>query len=59
MVVFEICPFCHQETKRHIVKTEAIHRDSEGSNHEDNDLVYQRCENCDKVWIEYKHTPDS
>jgi hypothetical protein len=58
MVVFVICPFCHQETREHIVKAEAIRRDSEENNHEDNALVYHRCENCDKVWIEFKHVSD-
>ena len=58
MVVFVICPFCLQETRRHIVKTEAIHRDSEENKHEDNDLVYHRCENCNKVWIEFKQARD-
>jgi hypothetical protein len=58
MVVFVICPFCHQETKKSIVKTETIPRDSEENINEDNDLIFQRCENCDKVWIELKHVSD-
>ena len=59
MVVFVICPFCHQETREHIVKTEPVLRDAEKMDHGDNDLFYHRCENCDKVWIEYKQTTDS
>jgi len=59
MVVFVICPFCHQESKNYIVKTEAIHRDSKEYNYEDYDLLYQRCENCDKVWIEFKRVSNS
>ena len=54
MVVFVICPFCLQETREHIVKTESVIRDAERIDQGDNDLVYHRCENCEKVWIEFK-----
>ena len=54
MVVFAICPFCLQETREHIVKTESVFKDAERIDHADNDLVYLRCENCDKVWIELR-----
>ena len=58
MVVFVICPFCLQETREHIVKTESVSRDVERIENGDNDLVFLRCENCDKVWIEFKHVSD-
>ena len=58
MVVIAICPFCHQETKENIVKTESVTRDTEGTDPGDNNLVYNRCENCDRVWIEFKHVSD-
>ncbi len=58
MVVFVICPFCFQETREQIVKTESVFRDAERIEHGDNDLVYHRCENCDKVWIELKQARD-
>jgi uncharacterized Zn finger protein len=59
MVVFVICPFCLQETREHIVKTESAYSDAERIDPGDNDLVYYRCENCDKVWIEFKNVNDS
>ncbi len=55
MVVFVICPFCHQETREHVVKTESVFRDAERIDSGDNLLVYPRCENCEKVWIEFKN----
>lgn len=58
MVVFVICPFCLQETRRHIVKTESVFRDAEKIDLGDNILVYHRCENCDKVWIDFKNVSD-
>ena len=58
MAVFVICPFCLQETREHIVKTESVSRDVKHLENGDNDLVFLRCENCDKVWIEFKHVSD-
>jgi hypothetical protein len=58
MVVIVICPFCLQETRENIVKTESINGNEKGTDHTDNDLVYNRCENCDKVWIEFKPVGD-
>jgi hypothetical protein len=58
MVVIAICPFCLQETRENIVKTESVNRDIEGTDSGCNDLVYLRCEDCDKVWIEFRHVSD-
>jgi hypothetical protein len=58
MVIIEICPFCLKETRESIVKTESVNGDVEGIDPGDNDLVYHRCENCDKVWIELIHIGD-
>ena len=58
MVVFAICPFCLQETRENIVKTESVNSDTEGTDYGGNDLVYLRCENCDKVWIEFRYVSD-
>ncbi len=58
MVVIEICPFCTNETREHIVKTESVKTDAEEIDDGDTDLVYHRCENCDKVWIEIKQERD-
>ena len=54
MAVFVICPFCLQETRENIVKMESVSRDAERIEYGDNDLVYHRCEDCNKVWIEFK-----
>jgi hypothetical protein len=58
MVVIAICPFCLQETREDIVKTESVNIDTEGTDYRGNDLVYIRCEDCDKVWIEFRHVSD-
>ena len=58
MVVIATCPFCLQETKENIVKTESVNRNSEGTDSGYNDLVYLRCEECNMVWIEFKHLGD-
>jgi hypothetical protein len=58
MVEFTICPFCGQDTRKLILKTENVQSESEDTEKIESVLHYTRCENCDKVWIEHETKSD-
>ncbi len=59
MVEFTICPFCGQDTRKLVIKTENVQNKAEDVEKGESVLRYTRCENCDKVWIEHEAKSDT
>jgi hypothetical protein len=58
MVEFTICPFCDQDTRKLVIKTELVQSEAQDVEKGESVLRYIRCENCEKVWIEYEVKSD-
>ena len=53
MVVFVICPFCNQETREHIVKTESAYSDAERIYGMQVSFLYSKAKKCSGIQWSY------